>query len=86
MPTLSFFYGIAIQMYWDDHPPPHFHARYAEYRATYGIENLSKLNGIFPPAQERLLLAWAQQHQSELREDWKLCRNETPPFKIAPLP
>jgi hypothetical protein len=28
MPTISFFYGIAIQMFWNDHAPPHFHARY----------------------------------------------------------
>ena len=25
MPTLSFFYGILIQMFWNDHAPPHFH-------------------------------------------------------------
>ena len=29
MPTLSAFYGIVIQMFWQDHPPPHFHALYA---------------------------------------------------------
>ncbi|MCK6040327.1 DUF4160 domain-containing protein, partial [Klebsiella quasipneumoniae] len=33
MPTLSIFYGIVIQIYWADHPPPHFHARYAEHEA-----------------------------------------------------
>jgi hypothetical protein len=26
MPTISQFYGITIRMYFDDHPPPHFHA------------------------------------------------------------
>ncbi len=26
MPTISTFYGILIQIYWQDHPPPHFHA------------------------------------------------------------
>jgi hypothetical protein len=29
MPELSRFYGIVIQMYYDDHAPPHFHALYA---------------------------------------------------------
>ena len=33
MPTLSIFYGIVIQIYWYDHAPPHFHARYAEHEA-----------------------------------------------------
>ena len=28
MPRLSFFYGIAIYLYYEDHPPPHVHARY----------------------------------------------------------
>jgi hypothetical protein len=32
MPTISFFYGIAIQMFFDDHNPPHFHARYGTAR------------------------------------------------------
>ena len=86
MPTLSFFHGIAIQMYWDDHPLPHFHARYAEYRATYFIEGLTKRDGHFPPAQEKLVLQWARLHQDELREDWQLCRTENQPFKITPLP
>lgn len=28
MPELSRFYGIVIQMYSGDHPPPHYHALY----------------------------------------------------------
>jgi len=35
MPTISEFFGILIRMYWDDHPPPHFHALYAEHEAQY---------------------------------------------------
>jgi len=27
MPTVAWFYGIAIAMYYNDHNPPHFHAR-----------------------------------------------------------
>jgi hypothetical protein len=33
MPTISIFYGIVIQMFFDDHNPPHFHARYGRSRA-----------------------------------------------------
>ena len=54
MPTLSFFYGIAIQMYWDDHPPPHFHARYAEYVATFGIEDVRRLTEQFPSCSREI--------------------------------
>jgi hypothetical protein len=28
MPTIAWFYGIAIRMYFLDHPPPHFEAVY----------------------------------------------------------
>lgn len=28
IPTISMFYGIIISMYFNDHMPPHFHARY----------------------------------------------------------
>lgn len=31
MPIISRFLGILISMYWNDHAPPHFHARYGEY-------------------------------------------------------
>ncbi|HBF76754.1 MAG TPA: DUF4160 domain-containing protein, partial [Clostridiaceae bacterium] len=28
MPEISSFYGIKITMYYNDHLPPHFHAKY----------------------------------------------------------
>ncbi|MCB0187951.1 MAG: DUF4160 domain-containing protein [Caldilineaceae bacterium] len=28
MPEVSRFFGVTIRMYFDDHPPPHFHAFY----------------------------------------------------------
>ncbi len=34
MPELCRFYGIVIQIYYDDHPPPHFHAKYGDYKAV----------------------------------------------------
>jgi hypothetical protein len=33
MSELSAFYGLIIRMYYDDHPPPHFHVQYGEYKA-----------------------------------------------------
>jgi hypothetical protein len=37
VPRISFFYGIAITMYFYDHEPPHFHAQYAERHAVIAI-------------------------------------------------
>jgi hypothetical protein len=45
MPTISEFFGILIRMYWDDHPPPHFHALYGEHEAQYNIATLDIING-----------------------------------------
>ncbi len=33
MPEISRFFGIIIFMYFDEHNPPHFHAKYNENRA-----------------------------------------------------
>jgi hypothetical protein len=37
MPELSRFFGIVIAMYFRDHVPPHFHARYGEHEAKFAV-------------------------------------------------
>ena len=37
MPVISRFLGIIIAMYWNDHAPPHFHAKYGEYEVKVFI-------------------------------------------------
>ena len=85
MPTICAFYGIIIQMYWNDHPPSHFHALYAEYEAKFSIETLETIEGSLPRRAAALVLEWAQEHQLELREDWELCTRNQPLKKIMPL-
>ena len=48
MPTISTFYGILIRMFFNDHAPPHFHAQYAEFKATVDIQALTIANGTLP--------------------------------------
>ena len=48
MPTLREFLGIPIRMYWDHHPPPHFHTIYGEHEAQYNIATLDGFTGHFP--------------------------------------
>jgi hypothetical protein len=45
MPTISLFYGIKIEMYFNDHEPPHFHAYYAEDEAVVRIDPVELLEG-----------------------------------------
>jgi len=37
MPEISRFLGIVIAMYYKDHVPPHFHARYGSFEITVSI-------------------------------------------------
>ena len=85
MPTIAFFYGIAIQMFWQDHAPPHFHALYGDVEVLVNIKTLDVLEGHLPKRALALVLEWAQEHQNELLEDWNLCATNQHPKKIAPL-
>ena len=85
MPTISMFYGIIIQMFWDDHAPPHFHALYAEYEVMINITTLEIIKGSMPRRALALVLEWASLHRAALLEDWKLCDQHQSPKKIPPL-
>ncbi|HAU0031598.1 TPA: DUF4160 domain-containing protein [Legionella pneumophila] len=85
MPTISMFYGILIQMFWNDHAPPHFHACYGEYKGIIDINTLRMLEGDLPRRALNLILDWAELHQQELLLDWDLCTQKQMPNKIEPL-
>jgi hypothetical protein len=55
MPTIAYFYGIAIRMFFRDHPPPHFLAVYGGYEANVLIETGEVINGRLPPQAARLV-------------------------------
>jgi hypothetical protein len=50
MPTISIFFGIVVQMYWNDHNPPHLHAIYQGNKAIFEIRTGELLGGSMPPA------------------------------------
>lgn len=55
MPRISEFYGIVIEMFFRDHPPPHFHARYAGEEAVIEIATGEVIAGSIPPRARRLV-------------------------------
>jgi hypothetical protein len=85
VPQISRFFGIVIAMYYNDHAPPHFHARYGEHEATFSIDTLAVLEGSLPQRATALVLEWASQHRDELARDWDLARQAQPLQAIAPL-
>jgi hypothetical protein len=85
MPEISRFLGIIITMYYNDHPPPHFHVRYNQQKAIIDIETLSILEGKISPRILGLVIEWAAIHKTELMQNWELARLQEPLEPITPL-
>jgi len=85
MPEISRFYGIIIAMFYSDHNPPHFHARYGRHGVVVDINTLRILEGAIPPRALGLVIEWAAQHRQELLDDWRLARDNQPLRRIEPL-
>lgn len=85
MPSISRFFGIIIFMFYDDHAPPHFHAKYGEYRIQLTIDGLEILEGELPRRALSLVLEWAILHRGELRQNWQSARDGLPLQAIDPL-
>lgn len=67
MPEISRFLGIVIGMFYSDHAPPHFHARYGEHEVTVRIDD-GAVEGRFPRRALALLLEWHALHREEARQ------------------
>ena len=85
MPEICRFFGIIVSMNYDDHPPPHFHVRYGEQKATIMIESLALDRGSLPPRAMGMVLEWALIHKEELIQNWYLAIEHKPLHKIKPL-
>lgn len=88
MPTISMFYGILIRMFFYDtekHHVPHIHADYQGKVAVYSILDGSLLAGELPPNKHKLVVAWIEIHQDDLRADWELAVTGKTPFRIKGL-
>lgn len=86
MPTISRFYGILIRMYFGDHPPPHFHVRYGEYKARCAVATGEVVDGELPRRAQRLVREWASLHTAELDENWRRCEQRLSLRPVEPLP
>ena len=86
LPTVSVFYGIVIAMFFDEHPPPHFHARYSGHRARVAIADGRVLDGDLPPRVARLVREWAELRRAELEANWARVEAGESLERIEPLP
>ncbi len=70
MPEISRFYGIVIYMFFNDHNPPHFKVKYAEFEGNIRISDGSLMNGDLPISKLKLVSAWVEIHKVELQKMW----------------
>jgi hypothetical protein len=85
VPKISEFFGIAIYIYYDDHPPPHFHARYEGRWVRIALDGLNVLSGEISQRALGLVREWARLHQSELDQAWEQAMAGQPLHRIEPL-
>jgi len=86
MSEISRFYGLIIRMFYDEHPPPHFHVQYGEHSAQIEIERLTVMRGYLPPRALGLAIEWASSHRRELLDRWHAAENQQRLLKVEPLP
>ena len=72
-------------MYYNDHSPPHFHAKYGGDQASVRIDDGSVIDGAIGPRALRLVNEWRVLHQAELMDDWRRAEARQPLNNIAPL-
>jgi uncharacterized protein DUF4160 len=76
MPTIAYFLGISVRMFFNDHDPPHFHVRYQGHRARVRISDGEVIGGRLPLTVARLLTEWTALRQEALMRNWRAARSD----------
>ncbi len=71
MPTLKTIDKIKIDIYSREHPPPHFHAKFAEFEELIEIETLETYAGKLPRVQRKRVTDWAVNNKQFLLDTFK---------------
>jgi hypothetical protein len=82
MPTIALVDGVKVQMFFNDHAPPHFHATLGNDEVLVAIRTLDVIRGSLPPAKLRRMLAWARDHQAALALNWIKCQDDETPERV----
>ena len=84
MPIISRFFGIIVFMFWREHQPPHFHAKYGDDEVTVEIQT-GKVAGNISPRVLNMVQEWRELHKDGLIANWKLAEENKPLKRIKPL-
>ncbi len=85
MPRISYFFGIVIRMYYDEHSPPHLHAEYQGGKALLDFRGNVLKGDLGSRTALRLVRDWIDLHVDELHENWGRARAGKELRQIAPL-
>jgi hypothetical protein len=82
MPVLASVSGASIVMYYNDHPPPHFHAIHGADEAIIAIATNQALQSSLSPPTLQSVRQWASQRQGALALEWAKARSHLPLGKL----
>ena len=85
LPTIAYFLGISVRMFFNDHDPPHVHVRYQGFRARVLISNGEIIGGKLPPTAARVMREWTALRQDALMRNWRAARSDAPLEQIEGL-
>ncbi len=71
-------------MYFNDHNPPHFHAKYSGHEALFNFKG-DLIEGELPKRAVKFVQEWISFHKTELEVNWEKARTGHPLDNIAPL-
>lgn len=87
MPTISIFFEVIIRMYSESnnkHNIPHIHAEYQGLKAVFSLDG-DMVEGSIPKKKQKLVEAWIEIHEEDLKANWQLLLEGQQFFKIPPL-
>lgn len=85
MPSISEFLGMVIYMYWDEHPPAHFHVKFGGMWASINVHTGELVDGALPRKKLKIIEEWRRLHMKELLKNWEIVSENGSPNKVAPL-
>lgn len=71
-------------MYYNDHNPPHVHARGAGEQMRIAIGPVAIIDGTLPAQQQRAVVDWVAAHRRELLDNWDRAQRHEVLHRIAP--
>ena len=66
--------GLKIEIYPNEHPPPHFHVKSPNIDASFNIENCSLLDGSISLSDQKKVRYWHKYSKTLLIETWNSTR------------